>query len=280
MKIFCEISLKKFEVDLSSPIDLSIPLLFGGRQPNFFDVSPASSRPLLAGDFTGDTRQGGSCNVEEYRLIAHCNGTHTECVGHIVNQQVAINEILRDALLPATLITVLPQAAGKTPETYHPPLESNDRLITAKDLSNALTGFNRDFLTALIIRTLPNNAEKELRNYSQKPAPFFTIEAMEFIADCGVQHLLVDIPSVDRANDEGRMTVHHIFWNIAQGSHELKNGRLSLKTITEMIYAPDEVADGLCLINIQIPPFVTDAAPSRPLLYKIIEKDEKDEKEQ
>jgi hypothetical protein len=43
------------------------------------------------------------------------------------------------------------------------------------------------------------------------------------------------------------------------------------KTITEMIFAPSYLEDGAYLLNLQIPAFVSDAAPSRPIIYKINE---------
>jgi hypothetical protein len=44
----------------------------------------------------------------------------------------------------------------------------------------------------------------------------------------------------------------------------------SEKTITELAYIPNSVEDGFYFLNIQIPHFVCDAAPSRLLLYKVI----------
>ena len=38
-----------------------------------------------------------------------------------------------------------------------------------------------------------------------------------------------------------------------------------------MIFVPNEVKDGRYLLNLQVPAFVSDAAPSRPILYKINE---------
>jgi hypothetical protein len=35
---------------------------------------------------------------------------------------------------------------------------------------------------------------------------------------------------------------------------------------------PDECADGLYLLDLQVPAFATDAAPSRPVLYPIRER--------
>ncbi|MBC8144638.1 MAG: cyclase family protein, partial [bacterium] len=41
------------------------------------------------------------------------------------------------------------------------------------------------------------------------------------------------------------------------------------RTITEMAFVPDAAADGSYVLNLQIPSFMLDAAPSRPLLFRI-----------
>ena len=40
-------------------------------------------------------------------------------------------------------------------------------------------------------------------------------------------------------------------------------------TITELIYAPSKIEDGRYFLNLQIASFENDAAPSKPVLYKI-----------
>ncbi|MCZ6716111.1 MAG: cyclase family protein, partial [Gammaproteobacteria bacterium] len=37
------------------------------------------------------------------------------------------------------------------------------------------------------------------------------------------------------------------------------------------IYVDNDIADGFYLLNLQVPPFVADAAPSRPRLYSLEE---------
>jgi arylformamidase len=262
------LSAKTYKIDLTQPIDVSIPLLFNREQPNFFGVPAAKSRAYAGNGFVGDTRQGGSCNVEEYSLIAHCNGTHTECVGHIVNQEISIQNVLQSAFIPATIITIKPEKVAATTESYIPEKQSDDLMITEKGIRNALQDAKEDFLNGLIIRTLPNDISKMNRDYNQHPAPFFSIEAMRCVVEAGVKHLLVDIPSVDRANDEGKMTCHHLLWEIEAGAKDIDQKNASRKTITEMVFLPDSIRDGCYFANIQIPPFVSDAAPSRPLLFK------------
>lgn len=259
-----------FTFDTSKVKDISIPLKFNGEQPNIYNTKRAESRAYEADGFIGDTRQGGGCNFEQLTLVPHCNGTHTECIGHITHKRFSIQEQLKDALIPATVLTVSPENAMTSTDTYHPEKEKDDVFISAGSLKNGLDNIPKEFLKALVIRTIPNDAAKMKRNYMQKQPAFFSIEAMNYIVKTGVEHLLVDVPSLDRAYDEGKLNAHHLFWNMEAGSHKEGPNSMVNKTITEMIYVRDEVADGLYLLNLQIAPFVSDAAPSRPLLYPLI----------
>ncbi|MFI5212050.1 MAG: cyclase family protein [Ignavibacteria bacterium] len=259
----------KYSIDSGHPIDISIPLDFKGEQPNIYNAEKASSKACEIGSFIGDTRRGGSCNFEEYRLIAHCNGTHTECAGHITDERISIQKVLKDAFIPTTLITIEPEKALDTPDSYDPKKNESDRLITCRILKDALESAEPGFLEGLVIRTIPNDNSKKSRKYMDTLPPFLSKEGVEFIVKLGVKHLLLDIPSVDRAFDEGKLSAHHIYWNIEQGSHSVDSGNYSPKTITEMVYAGNEVMDGPYLLNIQIAPFVSDASPSRPVLFQL-----------
>ncbi|MFQ5676278.1 MAG: cyclase family protein [bacterium] len=269
MKIQFEISGQSYGIDVSRPNDISIPLLFDGGQPNTYEVPKASARPCQTDEFIGDTRKGGSCNFDEITLIPHCNGTHTECVGHISLVRISIQSILKKCFIPATLITVKPVSALSSTDTYQPAKNDGDHLISRDSLRIALKSSSPEFLQGLIVRTQQNSKTKMTRRYLSEPPPYFSLEAMQLIKELGVQHLLVDVPSVDRAFDQGLLTAHHLFWDVPQGSHEVDAEKPSSKTITEMIYVDDKIKDGKYFVNIQIPAFVSDAAPSRPLLYEI-----------
>ena len=250
----------------SEPTDISIPLQFNGPQPNAYGVSPATSEPCVSGDLIGDTRQGGSCNFERYTFIPHCNGTHTECVGHITNERISVRDCLRDALMRSLLISVDPEPVHDTNDTYSPSVHDGDLLITERAILKAMPGATTP-IDALIVRTRPNDEGKLTRRYETDIPPYFTTEAVEFMLQLGIEHLLVDLPSIDRLYDAGRLLNHHIFWNVSDGSFEAtKDVRLN-STITELIYVPDEIPDGRYLLNLQIAPFASDASPSRPLLF-------------
>jgi kynurenine formamidase len=266
MKVTIDIDGRIWRANLSEPIDISIPVVFDGPQPNTYDVPKATSRAYETDGWIGDTRRGGSCNFETLTMTPHCNGTHTECVGHLTDERIAIRSVLREALFPATLVSIEPETGNGTDERYNPAKHDSDRLITRRCLESALQDKNPQFSKCLILRTLPNDASKTSRRYKGNEAPYFSLDAIEWIVARGVDHLIVDVPSVDRAFDEGKLSVHHTYWNVPQGTHDASG---STKTITEMVYIPDSIPDGEYLVAIHIPDFVSDAAPSRVWLYRI-----------
>lgn len=269
MKITVGLNNKNYEINPNEPLDISIPLNFNGAQPNAYGVEKASSTPCEAGELVGDTRRGGSCNFEQYKFIPHCNGTHTESIGHITFERISLHDSLKDAFIPSTLVSVAPENASETSETYSIELDKNDSLITKKSLENALQNSDENFLKGLIVRTVPNDESKLTRKYLNKIPPFFSTEAIEFIRGKNVKHLLCDLPSIDRIFDEGKLSNHRIFWEIEQGKFETNEESLLHSTITELLYIPEKIADGAYLLNLQIAPFATDASPSRPILFEL-----------
>lgn len=246
--------------DFTNGIDISIPLRFDGEQPNAFGVEPASSSACEYGSLVGDTRRGGSCNFEQVTMIPHCNGTHTECVGHITNQRISVRECLQDVFMRAALVSVVPKQVD------------GDLVITRSQLEKAsvqppATAGGSD---SLIVRTLPNDGGKLSRSYNESNIPpYFASDAIEFVVECGFQHLLVDLPSIDRLFDDGKLANHRIFWSVDPGSFDVNAATRINSTITELIYVPNEVVDGEYLLNLQIAPFESDAAPSRPILLRV-----------
>ena len=263
MKVLLDIEGKKIQIDFSKGKDISIPLFFNGDQPNTYGVDKATAKPYQDGQFIGDTRKGGPCNFETYSFTPHCNGTHTECIGHITDERIDILSSLNEEMIPATLISITPKS---TNENYIPYLNNDDLVITKEDLELQLKDVNPGFLKGVIIRTLPNSESKKNKDYMKAEPAFFSIEAMEYIVSLGVQHLLVDTPSVDRLLDEGNLSAHNIFWETKEKEFNLNTKN---KTITEMIFASEDIKDGSYLLNLQVPAFVSDAAPSRPILYRL-----------
>lgn len=238
--------------------DISIPLRFNAPQPTFFGAAAASEQPLAAGSFVGDVRQGGSCNCSIHTFVPHCNGTHTECVGHITRERMSVRNLAVHHLSAALLISV----------ESEPSL--SDRVITLQALQSAVGPHRLDDYHSLVIRSLPNDESKLTRNYdTDPPPPYFTTEAMSWIVEHGIETLVVDLPSIDRAQDGGLLAAHRIFWGVPQGGTSGALATRAHATITEMAFIPNTVADGAYLLNLQVPPFMSDAAPSRPILLPL-----------
>ena len=63
---------------------------------------------------------------------------------------------------------------------------------------------------------------------------------------------------------------HRTFWDLPIGKQVLKVKPAKHRTITELIFVPNTVKDGLFLLDLQVAPFALDAAPSRPVLYPYV----------
>jgi len=242
---------KNFKIDLSKPVDISIPLHAGKKNVNAFFIPDVVIEPFRMGDFIGAVNKGGSCNVNNIVFNPHGNGTHTECVGHISKEFISLNRCLKTFFFTAQVISITPQKKG------------NDLVISKAQVAKYFSGSSSKTIPqALIIRTLPNSKSKLTRKYSGSNPAYIERDAAQWISEKGIEHLLIDLPSVDREMDDGKLAAHHAFWNYP------KRTRINA-TITELIYVPQQVKDGNYLLNIMIASFENDASPSKPVLYKL-----------
>jgi kynurenine formamidase len=257
--------INNFEIDLSKPIDISIPLTNTDENPIAWYIEKPVIEPVVFGDWIGKVSEGkSSTNFNNIFFNPHGHGTHTECLGHITNDFFSINQSLKQFFFSAKLITVEPEKIG---EDYVITKESISTSLNVTSLDRASTSLSVTN-EALIIRTLPNQKEKKSRKYSNTNPPYLSEEAAIFIRESEIQHLLIDLPSVDKEHDEGKLLAHKAFWNV-KDTHNLNSDARFNATITEMIYVPDEIEDGSYILNLQIASFENDASPSKPILYKI-----------
>ena len=268
MDIHISIGPSYHRVDVSRPISLSRPLRFNTQESAAFGLPPAMAKPFEAGTFVGATEQGGSVNCRVLTIAPHGNGTHTETVHHIVDDLIPVAESARWPLVVAHVVTVPTRTLGESGESYPESDRGEDHVITAADLDSALAEAAGSGACALVIRT-PAFPSKASYDYSGTNPPYFTQEAMRAIADCPLRHLVVDLPSVDREEDNGALPNHRTWWNVAPGSRSAEGARTD-RTITELADVPPELPDGLCALSIQIPPMWTDAAPSRLLAFELL----------
>ncbi len=244
---------KRLRIDFSAGVSLAIPLQVNGPQPAFFAAVPMTATALQLDGFTGDVQQGGSCNVQLLSWAPHCHGTHTECVGHVLPEATFVLDTIDTQPCLARLISI--HCTADYPQ------------IGLQQLHQALSA-GLDDCAALAIRTLPNAASKQSRNYSQQPNyPVLSTECMQFLAESSLQHLLLDTPSLDAA-DNPTLANHRIWWELDRWPSGASR-KVSSRSVTEMIFVPDGLADGDYWLHLELSPLQSDATPSRPVLYPL-----------
>ena len=253
---------RQLGIDAANPVSIALELDFTGPQPRHFGAPPASARPFESGGFKGSVARGASCNCDVLTLIPHCNGTHTECVGHLTRERLDVTRIAPFGFVPALLVSVAPQPAADAGETSAPQPQAGDLLITRRAIERAWSAELPFKPLALVIRTRSD--------HSAETPPYLSQEAALLLLERGIRHLVVDVPSIDRSHDEGRLTAHRIFFGLPRGATELARATRANATVTELASVPEGLRDGPYLLELQLPALSGDAVPSRPLLYPLL----------
>ena len=242
-----KVNSRNYCIDLSKPLDISIALVGDKTNINAWYLDYPKIEPVKEGDYVGKVSEGSAVNFNTISFNPHSHITHTECVGHITEDFYSINKNLNQFFFLAEVITVAPERLNE------------DFVISKKQLQYALGNKKRE---AVIIRTLPNLQAKKSQQYSNSNPPYLLKEAVVYLKEKGVNHLLIDLPSIDKEKDDGALVCHNAFWNT--------DGVIRTKaTITEFIFVKNSIKDGTYFLNLQVAPFENDASPSRPVLYAI-----------
>jgi len=248
MKVTIEYNSRTIQVNISNPIDISIPIDPSKENVNAWYINDPEIQPEVIDGHEVSVAKGAVVNFNGIKFNPHSHITHTECVGHITEGVHSINKNLKYFIFLAEVVTIAP--------LFH----NGDFIIGVKQLRRALRNKKRD---AIVIRTLPNLEEKKSMRYSNTNPTYLSEKAAIYLKEKGIKHLLIDLPSVEKEKDDGKLLSHNAFWNT--------DGELRMDaTITEFIYVPNEVEDGEYLLNLMIAPFENDATPSKPVLYEII----------
>ena len=255
MRFEIDINGKRWVIDTANPIDLSIPVnCQNSSGAKAWYIDPPSKSPVQLGDWVGSVAQGGSVNFNDLKVNPHAHGTHTESLGHISPEEDSVEGLFDQFFFEALVVSVAPDSGPKECAISAAAL--------GESIESALPSFWSKGPQALVVRTLPNPRSKRFQNYDQKGWSFLSPEAATYLKDFGIEHLLIDTPSVDPEKDQGDLLAHKAFWQWPE--HPRKKA-----TITEFIYVPDEVVDGPFLLDLQMAAIVNDATFSRPLLYAL-----------
>jgi kynurenine formamidase len=254
-------------VNFATAISLAMELDFNGAQPQHFGAPLARSTPFRSGSFEGDVARGASCNCNSITLIPHCNGTHTESVGHLTTAFRPLHEFVPLAPIPALLLSIDVVGAADTTEDSLPAPRRGDRLVTRAALLQRWPANLAITPRALLLRTVAANTTSVR---TALDPPYLTRQAASEMVQRGIEHLVVDLPSVDRTSDEGKLTAHRIFFGLPAGATDARLATRGQCTITELAQFPASLNDGPCALQLQVPAFTGDAVPSRPVHLSLV----------
>ena len=245
MKTTIQLEDEQVAIDLSKPHDISIAVQNNAGVGAWYIDQPQIKHVEVDG-YVGNVKLGGSTNFNDVNFNPHSHCTHTECIGHISEEFHSVNNALNGTFFKAQLMSVTPQEID------------GDLVIT-----ESVTASLKDGVTAVILRTMPNPESKKQKRYSNTNPPYVDAGLMLCFRESGIKHFLIDLPSVDKEKDNGELLAHKAFWNF-EGAQRLD------ATITEFIYVPEVIKDGLYMLDLQVAPIENDASPSRPILYEIL----------
>src|SRR5690606_36877361 len=167
-----EYNSKKRQIDLSKPLDISIPLRASESNVNAWYLEAPRIEAVKDGEWVASVAEGADINFNNIWFNPHAHGTHTECVGHITEKVHSINESLKQFYCLDELITVAKENKGK------------EYVIYKKQHDFALGNKKHE---ALIIRTNPNTKEKLSHQYSHTKPPYLLSESPIYLREKGIK---------------------------------------------------------------------------------------------
>ena len=256
------------QVDWARPARIARVLQFDATAVQPFGAPAAHAQAMQIGHFSASVAHGASCNCNTITLTPHCNGTHTECVGHLTIEALNACDVAPLGPLPARLLTVRHIDALSCGASVDAASAAGDLVVTraalhasyraAATAGNSASN-NPIKIVALVVRTRP-----------ESQGVYLTLDAALWLVEQHIEHLVVDQYSIDRSDDGGKLSVHRCFFGLPAGSTRLADARRAHCTVTELAQIDDALRDGTYLLQLQVAAIAGDAAPSAPLLFACI----------
>jgi kynurenine formamidase len=268
----------RLPIDLGAPVSLARVVRFDGAGPRHFGAPAARAWPDSVPGFKGEVRRGASCNCTTLELTPHCHGTHTESVAHLVEEALDVCDLVPLGLMPALVVSVAPVDAATTGEDSDPAPQPGDRLLTRAALLQGWPASLPFAPRALVLRmrdaagaTAPDDAGSppDGPEGADVATPYLSRQLVGELVARGIEHLVVELPSIDRGHDGGRLCGHRLFFGLPPGSTRLAEATRRDCTVTEYARVPASLADGPCALQLTLPRLAGDAVPSRPLAFRL-----------
>ncbi|MCP4727166.1 MAG: hypothetical protein GY863_19165 [bacterium] len=250
---------------LNNPVSADRKVLFRPetKAVNSFFISPPSRETYeVPGQFTGDVDGGGVCNVEIISSAAH-NTTHIETSSHVLSygsNPITVDEIPVEnlsGLLYLIDLTEIQAESGKA--------------IKWIDIERKLLEITLP-VTMLGIKT-QGSVLPEDYDFSGQDFLHLAPEAAKAIHDFRIMNntiecLMLDLPSIDRENDQGKLLAHRNYFGIPETGHSGTD--TEKRTIVELAYFAG-LDEGYYYAVITPPRFQTNAMTTGLLLWELNE---------
>lgn len=245
-----------------------------GSSPRWFDAPPAHAWPHRVGNFSGSVLTGASCNCRNLQLTPHASGTHSESAGHLTSDEFPVLPLLPMTPQPGLLLRIGTELAKNTTESADFKPLPDDRLITAAALRAAWPVTAPFRPQALIIATESSLHGTRVSTRELQIPPYLSRECAEWLVENDIQHLVVEVPSIDRLQDAGQLTAHRIFFGFppqrSPATPLLASAATRAQaTITELAAVDADIANGHGFLQIQAPAIDGDAIPTRPIWHAL-----------
>ncbi|MCP4499207.1 MAG: cyclase family protein [Deltaproteobacteria bacterium] len=259
-----------FRADFSDAYSLSRTLSFNDDVDGAFGLPAATAKAVELGEFVGDTQRGGSVNCMTLVLHPHGDGTHIESAAHVEAEAPLLDAIHTPQLCLAAVLLLSATRFSDTDETYIEYANDDDWVLTRAALDAAWRELQE--------RDGPLNPQAIiLGRLDDGDNAYLTNEAMQFLRERSLTHLLVEEKSIDRLDDGGLLANHRVWFDLAPRGEKQADLSQNRKTLSEMIRSPLSFVERMnpvqrgrfCLLSLPIPPWRTDAAPIVPSLFSL-----------
>ncbi|MFC1492316.1 cyclase family protein [candidate division KSB1 bacterium] len=254
---------KSFQKGSPVPVDRRVIFIPETKAANSFFISrPSRETYEVPGQFTGDVDRGGVCNVEIISSAAH-NTTHIETSAHVLSygsDPVTVDEIPLEnlsGLLYLIDLTDIPAESGNA--------------VKWIDIEKRLLQITLP-VTMLAIKTqgsvLPEDYDFSGQDFIYM-APEAAKAVNEFrIMDKKIDCLILDLPSIDRENDQGKLLAHRNYFGIPETGHTGTD--TEKRALVELAYFAG-LDEGYYYAVITPPRFQTNAMTTGVTFWKLNE---------
>ena len=262
---------QKIRAALDRGVSLAIAVEFGGPGPRHFGAGATRRRSHSpSAVFPAASQPAPRANCSTITLTPHCQMTHTESVAHLTRESGDAWRVVPRGLLPAVVVSVLPEPARESSESTDPQPWGTDTLITRRRLRAAWPMGRMIDPVAAIIRTLPNDAGKRTPRL-QRPGAALSharggrMAGGEAHRTPGARRALAR--PHPRRRPPGRVIACFSACRRAAPRAAMQPVRAPRSPSWRSF--PTRWLDGPCVLSLAVPAIGGDAVPSQPIVYPL-----------